>query len=155
MTTSRIPAVIDALVATLTASLSGTAHVYDGQWTASPPSKQSFITVGWTPDESGPTGEQEWVGAGNSSRGERIDIPCYADAYSGSTQIAPRRNAAFDLLSAVETSLRADPTLGGILRAGSGQRGVAELGSYSVRQEQVENGIEVGITFHVLVETQI
>lgn len=149
MTTSRTPAVIDALVSTLTTALSGTATVYDGQWVTPPDSTQSYVTVGWTPDLDGPSGQQDWAGLGNRARTERIDIPCYADAYSGDTDTAARRNAAFTLFAACETALRTDPTLGAVLNL------YAQVSEYAVRQEQTEQGLEVGITFHVLAETRI
>ena len=148
MTTSRIPAVTDALVSTLTAALPS-VQVFDGRWVTVPDG--DYLCVGWTPDGEGPTGQQDWAGLGNRARDERIDIPCYADAYSGSTDTASRRNAAFALLTAAENALRTDPTLGGALP----QPGWAQIGSYSVRQEQTEAGLEVGVVFHVLVTTRI
>lgn len=151
MTTSRIPAVVDALVSTFTTALTGSATVYDGQWVTAPSGTESYLTVGWTPDADGPTGEQEWVGLGNRARDERIDVPCYVDAYTGDTDTAARRTAAFALLGAVEDVIRADPTIGGAVP----QPGWSQIGSYSVRQEQTESGLEVGITFHVLVQTRI
>lgn len=151
MTTSRIPAVCDALVSTLTTALAGTATVYDGQWVTAPAGTKSYVAVGWTPDGDGPEGQQEWAGLGNRARTESIDIPCYADAYSGSTSTAARRNAAFELFAACEDALRADPTLGGVVP----QPGWSQIGTYAVRQEQTDSGLEVGITFHVIAETRI
>lgn len=150
MSTSRIPAVIDALVSMLTAALPAIT-VYDGPWVTPPETTDSFITVGWTPDGENPTGEQAWAGLGNKARDERIDIPCYADAYSGDTATKARRDAASALLAAAENALRTDTTLGGAIP----NPGWAQIGSYSIRQEQTEAGLEVGITFHVLVNTRI
>lgn len=151
MTTSRIPVVIDALVSTLTTSLAGAATVYDGQWVTPPAGNESYVAVGWAPDLPGPTGDQEWASLGNRARTERIDVPCYADAYTGDTDTSSRRTAAFDLFAAVENALRADPTIGGVIP----NPGWAQIGTYSVRQEQTENGLEVGVEFHVLIETRI
>ena len=150
MTTSRIPAVVDALVTILTAALPD-VDVYDGRWVTAPASTRSYLTVGWTPEEEGPSGEQSWAGLGAKARDERIAVPCYADAYSGSTDTAERRNAAFELLTAAEDALRADPTLGGAVL----QPGWAEVGNYSVRQEQTDAGLEVGVTFVINVTTRI
>lgn len=150
MTTSRIPAVCDALVSTLRTALGSTATVYDGQWVTAPDSTQSYVTVGWTPEGEGPSGEQDWAGLGNRARDETGDIPCYADAYGGDTNdVAARRNAAFALFAACETALRDDPTLGGVVTFET------QIGAYECRQEQTENGLEVGITFHVLFKTRI
>ena len=149
MSTSRIPAVIAALVSTFTTDLPAVA-VIDGQWVTVPDG--DYLTVGWTPNGEQPTGRQQWdASLGNLARGEEIDIPCYVDSYSGDTDTATRRNAAFDLLASVENSLRADPTLGGAVP----QPGWAEVGSYDLHQEQTEAGLTVGVIFHVLVTTRI
>lgn len=150
MTTSRIPAVCDALVSILTTALTD-ATVYDGKYVTAPSGTKSFVTVGWTPEDEGPTGSQDWAGLGRLARDETFDIPCYADAYSGSTQLAARRNAAFALFAACENALRNDPTLGGALP----QPGWSQIGEYAVRQEQTESGLDVGITFHVIGQTRI
>ena len=150
MTTSRIPAVIDALVSTLTAALTG-VKVYDGQWVTAPNTTASFITVGWTPDGEGPTGQQTWAGIGNRARNEQIDIPCYADAYSGSTDTKTRRDAALTLMASAENAVRTDPTLGGVLIS----PGLAEIGTYSLREEQTESGLEVGVVFHITARARI
>ena len=147
--TSRIPAVISALVSTFTTAMP-TATVYDGQWLTTPDG--DYLTVGWTPNGEQPTGHQQWdASLGNKARGEEIDIPCYVDSYSGDTDTATRRNAAFALLAAAENALRADLTLGGAVP----QPGYAELGSYELHQEQTEAGLAVGVIFHVLVTTRI
>lgn len=148
MTTSRIPAVVSALVSTFTAAMTG-VKVIDGPFDTVPDG--DYLTVGWTPDGELTTGSQAWASLGNRARDERIDIPCYVDSYSGSTDVATRRNAAFTLLAAAETAIRNDPTLGGVVP----KPGWAQIGTYSERQEQTEAGLAVGIVFHVLVQARI
>lgn len=147
-TTSRIPAVIDALVSTLTAALPNVS-VFDGPFIDTPDG--DYVTVGWTPDGETTTGSQVWAGLGAKARDETIDVPCYCDSFSGSTTVSTRRNAAFALLSAAENAVRSDPTLGGAVL----NPGWAEIGSYSERQEQTDAGVAVGVVFHVLVKTRI
>ena len=149
MTTSRIPAVIDALVSTLTAALTTTAKVIDGPLVTTPDG--DYLTVGWTPDGQTTTGQQEWAGLGNKARNEQIDVPCYCDSYSGSTTVSARRNAAFALMTAAENALRSDATLGGAIP----NPGWAQIGAYSEYQEQTDAGLAVGVVFHVLVTTRI
>lgn len=148
MTTSRIPAVIDALVSTLKAAMPN-ALVFDGPFTTTP--DRDYLVVGWTPEGENPSGSQTWAGVGNRARYEQIDIPCYCNSYSGSVTVSTRRNAAFALLSSAETALRADPMLGSAVP----EPGHAQIGTYTAYQEQTEQGLAVGVIFHVLVTTQI
>lgn len=149
MTTSRIPAVIDALVSTLTAALPG-VDVIDGPLITLPDG--DYLTVGATPAGDTTTGRQTWIGVGPSKvRGEQIDVPCYCDSYSGSTTVSTRRNAAFALMAAAENALRADPSLGGVLTV----PGIAQIESYADYQEQTESGLAVGVVFHITCNTRI
>lgn len=148
MSTSRVPAVIDALVSTLDAAL--TADVFDGPYITAPDA--DFVCVGWSPgSEDSANATQEWAGLGNKARDETIDVVCYADSYSGDLTTKTRRDAAYTLLTAVENALRTDPTLGGAIP----QPGWAQMGEHVLTQQQTANGLEVGITFHVLVRTRI
>lgn len=146
MSTSRIPAVCAALVSTFAAALPN-VDVIDGQWTTVPDG--DYLTVGWTPDGEGSSGQQAPAGLGNQSRDEQIDIACYIDSYSGDIDTATRRNAAFTILAACENALRADDTLGGVVNV------YAQIGAYTERLEQTETGLAVGVTFHVLAHTRI
>lgn len=147
MSTSRIPAAVEALVSIFDAAT--TATVIDGRWVRVPDG--DYLTVGWTPDDEGSSATQDWVGLGNRARNEMIDIPCYIDSFSGDTTTASRRNAAFGVLASCEDAVRADPTLGGVVP----QPGWAQIGSYRERIEQVEKGLAVGVVFHVLIQTRI
>jgi hypothetical protein len=147
-TTSRIPAVIDALVSTFAAALPN-VQVFDGPWITVPDS--DYLTVGWTPAFETATGQQTWAGLGNKARDEQIDVPCYCDSFSGATTVSDRRNAAFAMFAAAETAIRNDPTLGGVIP----NPGWAQIGTYNDRTEQTEAGVEVGVVFHVLVQTRI
>lgn len=148
MTTSRVPAVIDALVTTLTAALPNVT-VIDGPLVTVP--SGDYLTVGWTPDGDTTTGVQDRAPSGGHARTEHIEVPCYCDSFSGSTAVSARRTAAFTLMAAAETALNADQTLGGVVSA----PGYAQLGAYTERQEQTDAGVAVGVVFHVVIDTTL
>lgn len=148
MTTSRIPAVTDALVSILTAALPN-AQVIDGPFVTLPDG--DYVCVGWSPEGDQTSGAQDSASLGNRARDEHIDVPVYCDSYSGSTDMSSRRTAAFALMSAAETAIRTDDTLGGVVPA----PGWAQIGTYSVIPQQTEAGVAVGVVFHVLVQARI
>ena len=147
MTTSRIPAVVNQLVTGFTGAT--TAKVYNGRWVTVPDG--DYVTVGWTPDDEGTSGQQVWAGLGNKARNETIDVPCYVESHSGATDVATRRDAAFAIFASLENYIRTDPTLGGIVP----NPGWSQIGNYNDRIEQTETGLTVGVVFHVLVQARI
>lgn len=122
--TTVLPAVIDYLVSTFqNASTLGQADppvaVYDGPTTTGEAAQQVLWVGMLDPDTVGaPIGaesQQEWVGVGARQRNEYVTIHCVAEAWSGSTDVQSVRQAAFDIVAAVEVLLQADPTLGGLV----------------------------------------
>ena len=128
MATSRIPDMIAALVAAFTADPAlGAGGIPD------PP-----VAVIDGPKVTGDTGplalwvgvdeidnptpisanaEQQWMaGPGRRGRTEQLTVHCTIQAKSGSDDIAPLRAQAAAVLAAAEAALRADPSLGGVLR---------------------------------------
>lgn len=147
--TSRVPAAVDALVALCRAStaLAG-VDIVDG-----PPiidlSNPELVAVGWQPaDGASVTLTQDFASAGARRRDEDFTIACYAEARSGDTDIASRRTRAFELVAAVETTLRATneapeaPTLNGTVQW-------AHLTAGDLVQEQATTGAIVGLNFTV------
>ena len=120
---SKVPALIDYLVATFTAApafapLPGQTTpqvtVFDGPaTTALDPGLK--LWVGLT-DPDNPAAEAAAVmtqtrdDLGSSTRGEVSEIRCCAEAWSGMDTIAAVRVAAFGILAAVEALVRADQT---------------------------------------------
>ena len=147
MSTSRIPATIDALVAILTAALPD-VQVLDG-----PPNvnlASDFLTVGWSPyKDTAVDATQQFVSLGTQRREEDFTVVCYADSYSGDIGASARRARVFQLVGAAETALRADATLGGVLTLW------AEMGDCTLHQEIDDRGLVVGVTFHVHCKTRI
>lgn len=141
MASSAIPAAVNAFTAALRASLTA-VDVFDG-----PPMRgESFdyVCVGYDPaggPESVEAG-QESAALGNRRRAETFDIICSLAAWSGEDEMAPRRARAFEMLAAVEQVLRDNVTLSGTVQA-------AQLSSYSLLQEQTDQGASAGIRFRV------
>ncbi len=122
--TSRVPDVIDYLVAAFTAAATlGAATppvaVYDGPIATRAP-EQLILWVGLRdPDseemETGAESTQEMVGQGGVHRNEHLTIPCAAESWSGGTDIRTERLAAYAIVAAVEDLLRRDASLGGLV----------------------------------------
>lgn len=120
MATSRVPAAVDALLEILRARPSLTeVAIVDG-----PPSvnltDRRRIHVGYAPDgEASVALQQEFNGAGARTRDEAFTITCYAESWSGDTDMKAHRDAVFALIGEVEQALRATdeapeaPTLNG------------------------------------------
>jgi hypothetical protein len=122
--TSRVPALIDYLVALFTSAsslaavpFSGTAYqvsVLDGP-AVTDESRPLSLFVGWTdPDatggESGAESSQEWAAIGRMARNETVTIHCCAEAWSGSTSVQAARLACTSITAAVEALMQADTT---------------------------------------------
>lgn len=124
-TTSRIPAVIDYLVATLAADtgLAALAFddqtgvvVYDGTEPSDEAPKQALYVGVDDPDSDDQTvanGEQDWAGLGKGSRDEMITIWLTAETWYGDNAVKPARDAAYAIVGRVEDITRADASLGG------------------------------------------
>jgi hypothetical protein len=112
---SRVPSVLDYLVATFTAAPSlGAATspvaVYDGPVVTETPA-QLILWVGLDdPDADGAVvaaeSVREWAGLGGQS--ELITVHCAAAAWSGNDPVSAMRAAAYSIVAAVETLVRAD-----------------------------------------------
>jgi hypothetical protein len=121
--TSRLPALIDYLVALFTgAATLGQATpkvtVYDGPVVTADPG-DLVLWVGLS-DPAIPSAaaefDQEWAAIGRRGRNETITIHCCAMAWSGGGTPAGQRTAAFAIVAAVETLLQADTTqFGGLV----------------------------------------
>jgi hypothetical protein len=146
-TTSRIPATIDALVAIFVGALPD-VQILDG-----PPDvnlEADFVAVGWSPyADTAVDAQQQFVSLGARQREEDFTVICYADSYSGDTDTSGRRARVFQLVGAVETALRADPTLGGVISLW------AEMGACTLHQDIDDRGLAIGVTFHIHCKTRI
>jgi len=110
--TTRVGVVIDALVSMLGAD--------DGPPIQRPNVGDDKLWIGWDGSEQGQdaaTGQQDWAGLGNKARNEQLSITCYAQAVRGDDDFKVTRDACLAVVANAETTLRADPTLGGVLPA--------------------------------------
>ena len=145
--TSRTPAVIDALVTTMTAVLT----TYDGRpVTSDTPSE--FAIVGGTddPDDESATAEYEWAGLGAKARNQRGDVTCCVVVQSGDTDdVKAKRDRAYVLLNSLETAITANPTLAAVT---SGQCLVT---SDTLIQRQSTSGAVARLVFTVTFTARI
>lgn len=118
--TSVVPAVLDYLVTTFQAAstLSGVT-VYDGPvTTAAAPQRVLWVGLQDPDSAAAPVGaesQQEWVGLGARQRNELLTVHCVAEAWGGATDVKAMRDAAYNIVAAVEVILQADPTFGGLV----------------------------------------
>lgn len=153
MTTSRVPAVIDALVA-LYENAPGLAKVavLDGPLVTNAPLKEAvFVGYDGDPDGEGQAAEnaQKWAGIGARSRDETVQITGAVVVWNGGTKVRPVRLRVYELFGVVEDVVRADPSLG------LPPPTVAEIASGGLFQVQRQSGIECRIPFIVRVQTRI
>ena len=119
--TSSIPAAIDYLVAQTRAlpECAAPVGVFDG-W---PGRADTGVVIGITPEDDATENEPVHAQLGAQMEREVYDIPCIVWAYVGGGEEAMKqaRDAAFVILDAIMTKIRADRTLGGALHSGWAQ----------------------------------
>lgn len=120
MATTAVFGILSALVDIATAALPSIT-VLDGQGHEMPDGDFLMIGVG-DPQDDGPAtsadGQQEWAGLGAHAGNEKGTVTCCMTVQTGDTgnaaQRAVREQVASDL-AALETALKADPSLGGAI----------------------------------------
>lgn len=156
MSTSRIHAAIVALTAACVADATlvgrGT-YVSDGA-PVSADAASEVLVIGGSPVETDTLageGTQSWRSDGGTSaaRDGEESILCYVAAATGDVDVATTRAAAFAVLAAVESLLRANYTLGlaGVLSV--------EVTRVSYQLEQYADGTRVVVPFTVTVRSVI
>jgi hypothetical protein len=149
VTTSRFGAVVDALVTLVDAT--SVAHTFDG-----PPNTADtlaeYAIVGGTDDPDDDAGEidQTWAGIGAGAKQETGEVVCAVLVGTGDDVVKTARDRALVLFGEVETALRADKTLGGVITSGW-----CEMASGKPRQRRNTNGLYVRIEFTVRYQTRI
>lgn len=147
MATSVVPDAIDALVALWDAAL---ADVEVGDGAPLKGELDDWLAVGYSPTslEVVEAWTQEPRGLGQQGREERFDIVCSLASTSGNPSMKERRDRAFALLAAAETSLRAAPTASGTVR-------FSEVTSGSLLQAREDGKTKVGIEFRVTCQARV
>ena len=151
--TSRVPATLDYLVSTFQAAATlGAASppvaVYDGPVLTEAPA-QLVLWVGMDdPDsEEAPISAEsdaQWAALGAQTQNEEFSIHCCAEAWSGDNDVRTVRLAAYGIVAAVETLIRADVNLGGTLPSGW-----ARVTGSQLRQNNVSTGAVARVAFHI------
>lgn len=146
MTTSHIPAAIDAIVAKLIAA---GLKVWDGPVITGDFSPAVFIGYDGNPegDFRSVVGTQDWAGLGAKRRSENFSIVGAAVALTGENTTKTGRDAVYALLDVVGVTLRADPSLG-LTELPL----VAGLKPAELYTEPTENGLQCRWVFAVDVE---
>lgn len=152
MSTSAIPAVIDALFAASTAALTDVT-VSDGFGVSGEPGDYLMVGVD-DPDSRRRTpsadSAQDWAEIGHRGRSEQGEVTCSAASWNGDSDQKVARDAAFAIVAAVENLCRADPTLGvaTLLWTSVGT-------SIELQQEQGDYGARSVVIFRVAFRARI
>lgn len=153
MATSRVPDLIDALVAALDASADlSTVKVVDGPLVTDS-AAQEWVFVGYDGDDQGDfttaTTQQAWAGIGAKKKNEDITLTCAVLVQRGSTDVRSCRVRTFEIFAAVEDVLRADPSLGFPAPT------ICAVAENTFHTEQTSSGVQGRIPFTVTCTTRI
>lgn len=146
MAVTRVDAVIDALVAALSADATLKGLVWDGPPITGDPLAE-VVTIGFAFDDGDDLSAeitQEYHELGPAAkRDETVDVRCAVMASNGTADMSLARARCVVLLGAVESVLRATPSLGlsEVLRC--------EVTVGSVRQAQTKQGAACIVQFVV------
>lgn len=153
MASSRVPALIDALVAALQASvdLSG-VNIVDGPLVSNSAAAE-WVFVGYDGDPGGEgqatSTQQQWAGIGAKAKNEEISLTCAVLVRSGSTDVKPLRDRAYQIFAAAEAVVRADPAL--TLPPPT----VCDISDHNFFAEQTAQGLQGRLPFTITCTTRI
>lgn len=145
---SSVPGALDALVAALRAA-PGLADVmvFDGP-VVTDSGQLEAVTVG-VGDQEDPTaveGQNARDGLAAAPDREQYTIRCAVIVRTGTGDISPARRRAYQLLGEIGGVLAADQRLGGAVM-------IAQLGSWTLSQEQAGTGAQATLSFNVDVDS--
>lgn len=145
---SRIPVVLDALIALLTPALP-TLQVRDGAVLQNV--ERAGLTIGANLDDSEFEWEQDWAGLGHVYRDEDFTVPNILWARSGDNDLSVYRNEVFGYFATIESTLRAAEKLG--LDPAWNIR--ADLRPTRYSQPQTPDGVVCRIDFTIRIQARI
>ncbi|MFB7736169.1 hypothetical protein ACFC08_17645 [Streptomyces sp. NPDC056112] len=150
---SRVPELIDALVAALQASpdLKGVKVVDGPLITDSAANDWVYVGFDADPEAIAPTASttQEWAGLGALAKNEDIQLTCAVLVRRGPTDVRACRVRAFEVFGAVEAVVRADPSLG------LPPPTVCSISEHTIHTEQTDRGIQGRMPFTLSCKTRI
>jgi len=150
---SRVPELIDAVVAALQASADlGGVRIVDGPLVTDS-AASDWVFVGYDGDPDGEfattSTTQQWAGLGAHAKNEDILLTCAILVRRGSTDVKPCRSRVFQIFAAVEAAVRADPALG------LPPPTVCSISETSFHTEQTTNGVQGRMPFTLACSTRI
>lgn len=149
---SRVPAVLDALVTLFTTQLAADVTVADGPLVTDDPLEQ-VVCVGWDGDDTGDGQAVEWaqeyVGLGAPVKDESFQVTCVAICWDGGDDMRAARNNVYTLFATIEAAVRADKSLG------LGPPSIAAITIGRLHQEANSDGVQARLPFVVDVTTRI
>lgn len=115
MSTSTIPAVIDALLTLVRArpEMAAPVQVFDG-FPRRPIDDVDFVAIGGK-SEPVADGTQEATALGNRRRDETYAVRVYCSSSRGTADQKVTRDRVFELMAAIESAVRSDVSLGGLV----------------------------------------
>jgi len=146
MATTALPQVINGILTAFNASAGLTSvRIFDGpEIDASYPG--DFIAVGHDGSEDGEVSvsnvTQSFEQLGNLKQFEDGTVDCWLATWDGGTSLSDRRSRVATLLSAVDTAIRADVSLGGACIYSS-------LSNHQMSYIQANNGVAISVTFTI------
>lgn len=141
---SRVPAVLDALVALWGGTPQLAGMVRDGPIPVDS-ADLDVLSVGHDDDDDQGTSTSGAIlpeGMGSRPDREQFTVTCLIAVANGAGDIRAARARAFELLSHASEALTADRTLGGIVMR-------AHLQTMSLRQQQTSGGAQARLEFTV------
>ena len=146
MATTALPQVINGILTAFqnSADLSD-VRIFDGpEIDSSYPG--DFIAVGHDGSEDGEVSvsnvTQSFEQLGNLKQFEDGSVDCWLATWDGGTSLSDRRARVATLLSAVDTAIRADVSLGGACIYSS-------LSNHQMTYIQANNGVAISVTFTI------
>lgn len=146
MATTALPQVINGILTAFNASAGLTGvRIFDGpEIDSSYPG--DFISVGHDGSEDGEVSvsnvTQSFEQLGNLKQFEDGNVDCWLATWDGGTSLSDRRARVATLLSAVDTAIRADVSLGGACIYSS-------LSNHQMTYIQANNGVAISVTFTI------
>lgn len=146
MATTALPQVINGILTAFKASAGLTGvRIFDGpEIDSSYPG--DFIAVGHDGSEDGEVSvsnvTQSFEQLGNLKQFEDGTVDCWLATWDGGTSLSDRRARVATLLSAVDTAIRADVSLGGACIYSS-------LSNHQMTYIQANNGVAISVTFSI------
>lgn len=149
---SRVPAVLDALLALWRAQLDETVTVTDGPQITDA-ALQRVVCVGWDGDDEGDgeavTWTQAYRGLGAGVKDETITVTCVAICWNGGDTVRTARDDVYALFAEIEASVRDDTSLG------LAPPSIAAITTGRLHQEANSDGVMARLPFTVEVQTRI